>query len=296
MGALNPLLTVIHRGGAVTIMAEFDPVRIWEIYGEEKITVTLAVPAMLNFMLSTYDAGAHDISNLRWIMSGAAPVPVSLIEKYSAMGIEIHQVYGLTESGGPACLISPDEAIKRAGSTGKAFFHTEVKVIDPDGGEVAANETGEVIIRAPHLMLGYWNRPDATAETIIDGWLHTGDIAMIDEDGFIYIKDRIKDMIISGGENVYPADIENVLASMEGVKEVAVIGMPSAKWGESPLAIVVKEDDSLTAEEVLAFCKGKLAPFKLPKAVEFIEVIPRNPTGKILKRLLRDQFPGAAPS
>ena len=296
VGALNPLLTVIHRGGAVTIMAEFDPVRIWEIYGEEKITVTLAVPAMLNFMLSTYDAGAHDISNLRWIMSGAAPVPVSLIEKYSAMGIEIHQVYGLTESGGPACLISPDEAIKRAGSTGKAFFHTEVKVIDPDGGEVTANETGEVIIRAPHLMLGYWNRPDATAETIIDGWLHTGDIARIDEDGFIYIKDRIKDMIISGGENVYPADIENVLASMEGVKEVAVIGMPSAKWGESPLAIVVKEDDSLTAEEVLAFCKGKLAPFKLPKAVEFIEVLPRNPTGKILKRVLRDQFLGAAPS
>ncbi|MCZ6805369.1 MAG: AMP-binding protein, partial [Deltaproteobacteria bacterium] len=128
------------------------------------------------------------------------------------------------------------------------------------------------------------------------GWLHTGDIARIDEDGFIYILDRIKDMIISGGENVYPAEIENVLVSMEGVKEVAVIGMPSAKWGESPLAIVVKEDDSLTAEEVLAFCKGKLAPFKLPKAVEFTLLIPRNPTGKVLKRVLRDQFPGAAPS
>jgi acyl-CoA synthetase (AMP-forming)/AMP-acid ligase II len=296
VGALNPLLTTIHRGGSVTIMAEFDPSRIWQIYGEEKITVTLAVPAMLNFMLTTYDAGVHDISKLRWVMSGAAPVPASLIEKYSGMGIEIHQVYGLTESGGPACLISPDEAVKRAGSTGKAFFHTDVKVVDPDGNRVAANETGEVLIRAPHLMLGYWNRPEATAETIIDGWLHTGDIAMIDADGFIYIRDRIKDMIISGGENVYPAEIENVLAALEGVKEVAVIGIPSAKWGESPLAIVVKQDDSLTSEQVLNFCKGKLAPFKLPKAVEFIDLIPRNPTGKILKRVLREQFPGEASS
>ena len=296
VGALNPLLTTLHRGGSVTIMSEFDPTRIWQIYGEEKITVTLAVPAMLNFMLATYDAGVHDISNLRWIMSGAAPVPVSLIEKYSGIGIEIHQVYGLTETGGPSCLISPDEAIKRAGSTGKAFFHTDVKVVAQDGSEVAAGETGEVLVRAPHVMLGYWNRPEATAEAIIDGWLHTGDIAMIDADGFIYIQDRIKDMIISGGENVYPAEIENVLASHEGIKEVAVIGMPSEKWGESPLAIVVKQDDSLTAEQVLAHCKGKLAPFKLPRAVEFIDLIPRNPTGKILKRILREQFPGPASS
>lgn len=296
VGALNPLLTTLHRGGSVTIMSEFDPARIWEIYGEEKITVTLAVPAMLNFMLGTYDAGVHDMSNLRWIMSGAAPVPVSLIEKYSGMGIEIHQVYGLTETGGPSCLISPDEAIKRAGSTGKAFFHTDVKVVAPDGSKVAAGEAGEVLVRAPHVMLGYWNRPEATAETIIDGWLHTGDIAMIDADGFIYIQDRIKDMIISGGENVYPAEIENVLASHEGIKEVAVIGMPSAKWGESPLAIVVKQDDTLTAEQVLAHCKGKLAPFKLPQAVKFIDLIPRNPTGKILKRILREQFPDPAPN
>jgi acyl-CoA synthetase (AMP-forming)/AMP-acid ligase II len=295
VGALQPLFSSIHRGGAVVIMAEFDPSRIWNIYVEEKITVTLAVPAMLNFMLTTYDAAAHDVSKLRWIMSGAAPVPVSLIEKYAGMGIEIHQVYGLTESCGPACLISPHEAIERAGSTGKAFFHTDIKVVDSDGNEVAANETGEVLVRGPHIMLGYWNRPEATEETIVDGWLHTGDIAMIDGDGHIYIKDRIKDMIISGGENVYPAEIENVLASHEGIKDVAVIGIPSASWGESPLAIVVKQDDSLDADEVMACCKGKLAPFKQPKGVEFVDVIPRNPTGKVLKRVLREQFPGPAP-
>ncbi|MCS5619225.1 MAG: AMP-binding protein, partial [Myxococcota bacterium] len=257
---------------------------------------TIAVPAMLNFMLKTYDAAAYDLSNLRWIMSGAAPVPATLIEKYAALGFEIHQVYGLTETCGPACLISPEEAVKRAGSTGKAFFHTDVKVVDPEGNEVAPNETGEVLIRGPHIMKGYWNRPEATAETVIDGWLHSGDVAMVDDEGFVYIQDRIKDMIISGGENVYPAEIENVLSGLPGVQEVAVIGLPSPKWGESPLAVVVKSDENLTDSDVLDFCKGKLAPFKLPKGVEFIDVIPRNPTGKVLKRLLREQFPGQAPT
>ncbi|NQZ94870.1 MAG: long-chain fatty acid--CoA ligase [Myxococcales bacterium] len=294
VGALNPLVSILHGGGTAVIMAQFDPTKVWELYGEEKITATLAVPAMLNFMLQTYDSEVHDTSTLRWVMSGAAPVPVPLIEKYAAMGIEIHQVYGLTECGGPGCLISPDEALTRAGSTGKAMFHTEVRVVDPEGNDIAPDATGEVIIRAPHLMLGYWNRPDATAETIVDGWLHTGDVASVDTDGFVYIQDRIKDMIISGGENVYPAEIENVLAGHDGISEVAVIGQPSEKWGESPLAVVVKSDDSLPPESVLDFCKGKLAPFKQPKQVEFVDAIPRNPTGKILKRVLRERFPGPA--
>ena len=296
VGALNPLLSTFHKGGSVVLMSQFDPTRIWEVFGEERITVTLAVPAMLNFMLQTYDAGTHDISSLRWVMSGAAPVPKTLIEKYAALGIEIHQVYGLTETGGPACLIAPDEAVKRAGSTGKAFFHTEVRVVDESGKPIAAGETGEVHVSAPHLMRGYWNRPDATAETIVDGWLHTGDVATVDEDGFVYIQDRIKDMIISGGENVYPAEIENVIAGMPGVTEVAVIGVPSEKWGESPLAVVVKNDESLTAQQVLDHCQGKLAAFKQPKLVEFTDVIPRNPTGKVLKRILRETYPGPAPS
>ena len=296
VGALNPLLSTIHAGGSLVIMREFDPTQIWQAYADEKITVTIAVPAMLNFMLKTYDATAYDLSSLRWIMSGAAPVPATLIENYAALGFEIHQVYGLTETCGPACLISPEDAVKRAGSTGKAFFHTDVKVVDPEGHEVKPNETGEVLIRGPHIMKGYWNRPEATAETVIDGWLHSGDVAMVDDEGFVYIQDRIKDMIISGGENVYPAEIENVLSALPGLEEVAVIGLPSPKWGESPLAVVVKSDENLTDSDVLDFCKGKLAPFKLPKSVEFIDVIPRNPTGKVLKRLLREQFPGPAPT
>lgn len=290
VGALNPMLSIINLGGTGVIMSEFDPHKIWQVFGDEGITVTLAVPAMLQFMLLTYDADSHDTSTLRWVMSGAAPVPETLIKTYEGMGIEIHQVYGLTETCGPACLISPEDALTHAGSTGKEFFYTQVRVVDEAGDDVEPNEPGEVLVAGPHIMLGYWNRPEATAETIVDGWLRTGDIAVVDEGGFVYIQDRVKDMIISGGENVYPAEIENVILAMEGVNEVAVIGVPSQKWGESPLAVVVRGDESLTPENVLAHCDGKLARFKQPKAVEFVEVIPRNPTGKVLKRVLRDQF------
>ncbi len=291
VGALNPMMTTFYGAGTNVIMSEFDPVRIWELFGEEKINVTLAVPAALQFMLLTLDKEKHDYSTLRWVMSGAAPVPVSLIEQYAGMGIEIHQVYGLTETAGPACLIDPDDAIARAGSTGKAFFHTDVKVVDEDGRDVADGEPGEVYVRGPHVMVGYWNRPDATEESIVDGWLRTGDIAMRDADGFVYIQDRVKDMIISGGENVYPAEIENVILGVEGVKECAVIGIPSEKWGESPLAVVVRTDESVTEDLVFAACQKSLARFKQPVKVEFIDAIPRNPTGKALKRVLRDQFP-----
>ena len=241
-------------------------------------------------MLLTYDSDKYTHETLRWVMSGAAPVPETLIKTYESMGIEIHQVYGLTESCGPGCLISPQDALDRVGSTGKAFFYGDVRIVNEAGDDVAPHEPGEVLLSGPQMMLGYWNRPEATAETIVDGWLKTGDVAIFDEDGFVYIQDRVKDMIISGGENVYPAEIENVILAMEGVNEVAVIGIPSEKWGESPLAVVVRADESVSADAVLAWTDGKLARFKQPKAVEFIDVIPRNPTGKVLKRVLRDQF------
>ena len=295
VGALTPITGNVYRGVTSVVMRAFDPTKAWELIQSEKITVALKVPAMLNFMLQTYDPKKFDISTLRWIMSGAAPVPVTLIEAYAKLAIEIHQVYGLTESCGPACLIGPDEAIAKAGSTGKAFFHTDVQVVDGEGKEISAGQQGEVIIRGAHVMTGYWNRPEATAETIKDGWLHTGDVATIDKEGFIYIQDRMKDMIISGGENVYPAEIENVILAHPKVGEVAVIGQPSAKWGESAFAVVVKQDASLSEREVLDWCNGKLARFKQPRAVGFVETVPRNPSGKVLKRLLRDQFPGPAP-
>jgi len=295
VGALTPITGNVYRGVTSIVMRAFDPTKVWELIQSERVTVALKVPAMLNFMLQTYDPKKYDLSSLRWIMSGAAPVPVTLIEAYAKLGIEVHQVYGLTESCGPACLIGPDDAIAKAGSTGKAFFHTDVRVVDDAGREIDPGQQGEVIIRGAHVMKEYWKRPEATAETIRNGWLHSGDVATVDKEGFVYIQDRLKDMVISGGENVYPAEIENVILGNPKVGEVAVIGQPSAKWGESAFAVVVKKDPSLTDKEILDWCTGKLARFKQPKAVGFIDVIPRNPSGKVLKRLLRDQFPGPAP-
>ncbi len=295
VGALTPLTSNVHLGVTTVIMRSFDPQRAWELIEEEAITVMLAVPAMLNFMYQVPDKDRVRRDQLRWIMSGGAPVPVTIMDAYGEMGIEIHEVYGLTECCGPGCLIGPDDAKTRRGSTGKPFFHTEARVVDEHGNDVPPDVPGEVILRGKHIMKEYWNQPEATAETIRDGWLHTGDMATMDVDGFIYIKDRLKDMLISGGENVYPAEIENVILSHDKVREVAVVGQPSARWGEAALAIVVRADESVCDDDILAHCVGKLARFKLPKAVEFIDQIPRNPTGKVLKQQLRERFPGPAP-
>jgi O-succinylbenzoate-CoA ligase len=297
VGALLPITMNIHQGVTSIVMREFDPVRAWQLIEEEKITSGLLVPAMLNFMIQVPGVEQYDHSALRYIHSGASPLPVNLIEQYAEKGIEVHQVYGLTESCGPGCIIDAEHALKKIGSTGRAFFHTEVRVVTETGDDAEPGEQGEVWIKGMHIMKGYWNRPEATAETITqDGWLRTGDVAMMDEDGFVYIQDRIKDMIISGGENVYPAEIENVILGHPQVAEVAVIGQPSERWGESPLAVVVAKSDTLSAGDVLTHCDGKLARFKLPKGAVFIDEIPRNANGKVLKRLLREQFPGPAPA
>ena len=293
VGSLVPATLNIYWGVTSVIMREFDPVRAWNLIQEEKITCSLLVPAMLNFMSQVPDVTQYDYSSLRWIQSGAAPLPVNIIQKYADLGIEVHQIYGLTECCGPACVISAENALTKIGSTGRPFFHTEGKVVDDNGVACLPGEQGEVWLKGRHIMLEYWNRPEATAETITaDGWLRTGDVAATDKEGFIYIQDRIKDMIISGGENVYPAEIENVILGRSGVTEVAVIGQPSEKWGESPFAIVVKNDSALTEADILDHCDGKLARFKLPKGAAFVDVIPRNANGKVLKRELRLQFPG----
>jgi len=295
VGALTPLAVNVYAGVTSIVMRSFDPVLAWELIERERITTGLAVPAMLNFMVQV-DGFEHrfDRSSLRWMMTGAAPVPPALVQLYADLGIGVQQVYGLTESCGPACLMDPENSLRKPSSTGRAFFHTDIRVVNDAGEDCGPEEPGEVLVRGKHIMREYWNRPDATAETLIDGWLHTGDVAIMDEEGFVSIQDRIKDMIISGGENVYPAEIESVLMSHPDISEAAVIGMPSEKWGESPFAIVVKSDDALTEADVLNFCHGKLARFKQPAGATFIEVIPRNPSGKILKRLLREQFPGPA--
>jgi acyl-CoA synthetase (AMP-forming)/AMP-acid ligase II len=218
---------------------------------------------------------------------------VSLIEAYAAIGVEVHQLYGLTESCGPGCLIMGEDALTRAGSTGRAYFYTELRIVGPGGRDCAPGEPGEIVLRGPHNMVGYWNRPDATAQVLRDGWLHTGDVGTMDADGFVTIRDRMKDMLISGGENVYPAEIENLLLGHPQVADAAVIGLPSPKWGEVPLAVVVRRKGAALDEvELLDWCRGRLAGFKLPKVAVFVDEIPRNPSGKILKRVLRERFAG----
>ena len=294
LGGINPMETALYAGSTVVLMRLFDASTTWEVIARERITSGLVVPSMLNALLTAYNSSIHDHSSLRYFWVAGAPCPVVLIEQCFAKGIGLLQSYGLTEAGGPGTMLGGDDALRKIGSSGKAYLFTETRVVRPDDTQCDPNERGEIVIRARHLMKGYWNNPDATETAIVDGWLHTGDVAVTDEDGFVTVQDRIKDMIISGGENIYPAELENVILGHPHVREVAVISQPSPRWGESPLAVVVRTNDSLSADALLAWCDGKVARYKLPRAIEFIDEIPRNPTGKALKRILRDRFPGPA--
>jgi O-succinylbenzoate-CoA ligase len=296
VGALSPLTCSIHRGSTNVVMEGFDPDKFFKTIERYRVTTGFVVPGILEMMLDHPDIECCDLSSLNWVMCGAAPVASDMIRRYAERGVEIFQAYGLTESAGPGCLISPEYALEKAGSTGHAFFHTDVRIVDENGSDVDPDEVGELIIRGKHVMKEYWRRADATREAIRDGWLYTGDLASLDEDGFIYIRDRKKDMIISGGENVYPAEIEAVIAAHEAVQEVAVIGVPSERWGESPMAIVVVRDGvEVDAGTIGDHCRDKLARYKQPRLVQFVDDIPKTPTGKVLKRELRQTFPGPAP-
>lgn len=296
VGVLLPLAMLIHRGGTVVMMRAFESGRVFELVEQERITSTLAVPTMFHLMLQHPGIQKHDLSTLRWSIVGAGPVPAWLIERYAKLGIDVLQDYGLTESCAPGTVISAEEAAEKPNSAGKACFHTDVRVVDGEGEPVPANELGEIIIRARHVMTGYWNRPEATSEVLRDGWLFTGDIGTLDEDGCLYIRDRKKDMIVSGGENIYPVEIENILLTHPKIKDVAVIGQPSEKWGESSVAVVVlQEEKDLTSEEIVQYCREKIADYKIPRLLELADEIPRTPTGKIQKHTLKKRFPGPAP-
>lgn len=301
IGALFPAQALVHLGATAVIMREFDPFESWKLLEAERCTGTLLVPAMLTFMLGVYEQVKPDHSALRWAQSGAAPVPVTSIQAYTDLGIPISQLYGLTESYAVATASTAEQSIERPGTAGLPYFLADVRIADDELRDVPPGTQGEILVRGPFLMQGYWQRPDASEAALwvdpADGstWLRTGDAGVQDADGFLYVQDRIKDMLISGGENIYPAEIENVILAHPGVKEVAVIGIPSEKWGESPLAVVVKADGDLTDTDVMGFCDGKLGRFKLPKAVVFADEIPRNPSGKVLKRVLREQFSDPAP-
>lgn len=291
-GGLNVLTTpLFHRGGTVVLMRQFDAARSLELIGKERITVVFAVPTMFQMMLEAPNFGASDFSSIRFFVTGGAPCPVPLIEAYAAKGLTFKQGYGLTEAGPNCFTLDGRDAVRKAGSVGFPNMHLDVQLVDDDNQVVPYGSVGELWIRGPHVTPGYWKNPEATASSLQDGWLRTGDCVRQDEEGYFYIVDRKKDMYISGGENVYPAEIEAVLYAHPAIAEAAVIGLPDPKWGEVGLAVVsLREAGALTEEMVFEHLRGRLAKYKIPKRVAFMEALPRNPTGKVLKPELRRRF------
>jgi fatty-acyl-CoA synthase len=291
IGGLNvtPLIAFM-KGAAVVLEQMFEPGLVLETIEKQRITTMFGVPAMFLFMAQHPEFASRDLSSIRMLAVGGAPVPETLIKLYGARGIPFNQGYGLTETSPFACFLPADMASEKLGSAGIAPFFTDVKVVDDNDDDVPDGERGEIVVRGPNVMKGYWNRPDATAEVLVNGWFHTGDVGIRDADGYFFIVDRKKDMIISGGENVYPAEVEDVLYQHPAVKEVAIIGVQHPRWGETVRAVVVRKDGmSLTEQEVIDFSQDKLARYKQPKSVVFIDVLPRNPAGKVLKFDLREK-------
>jgi fatty-acyl-CoA synthase len=284
-------LPMLYAGGTVVIQRTFDPEVTLQLLKKENITLFFGVAAVFLFLIQHPDFNPGVFENVRVVMSGGAPLPVSLVQQYHEAGIVLRQGFGMSEAAPSISTLSKDLALKKAGSIGRALFHVEARVVDGDMNDLPAGHVGELVIRGPNLMQGYWNRPEATNEAFEGGWFHTGDIARMDGDGDLYIVDRKKDMFISGGENVYPAEVENAIFELSQVAETAVIGARDEKWGEVGRAIVVlKPGEQLDEAEVIDFLKGRLAKYKVPKQVIFIEQLPRNAAGKVLKNILREKY------
>jgi len=276
-----------------------DPTQLPAIMEREQITHTFFVPALMALMVKVPDVGAHDYSTLRVLCYGASPMPLPVLRASMKVFPNVFmQVYGMTEACGVVTVLGPEEHADTANehrliSAGKPIPGVAIEIRDPNTGKpVGAGESGEAWVRTEQLMAGYWNRPEATAAAIDeDGWYRSGDGGHFDEDGYLYITDRIKDMIISGGENIYPAEVERVLAEHPSVADVTVVGVPDDKWGEAPKAVVVIADGQTVGEaELLAFCRQQLASYKCPKSVDVVDELPRNATGKILKKDIRARY------
>jgi len=274
------------------MFAAHDAVRLIREHG---VTTTCAVPAMLQMMVSEPGVGPGHFASLRKVTYGGSPISETLMLQCMAMlGCDLGQLYGLTESGNTALCLPPSD--HRAGSprlraAGRPYPGVEVKVVSDEGDSLPSGAIGEICLRTPAVMVEYWGMKEATQETLADGWLHTGDAGYLDEDGYVYVCDRLKDTVIVAGENVYPAEVENALATHPAVAEAAVIGVPDDRWGEVVRAFVVlRPGMSASPRELKLHLQGRLADFKSPSGYEFIERVPRNPSGKILRRELRKEF------
>jgi fatty-acyl-CoA synthase len=282
-------LPLLVKGGTLLLQAGFDPARALELIEEHKVTQIFGVPTMFNLMAKTDAWSTADISSLRAIMCGGAPVPNSTIETYLDRGVIFLQGYGMTETSPGLLFLDGPSSTTKAGSAGVPSFFTDVRLVDAELRDVAPGEPGEVLAAGPNVMRGYWKRPQATAAAFSGDWFHSGDVATVDEDGYYTIVDRVKDIIISGGENIYPAEVEDALLFHPAVAEAAVIGVPDERWGEVGRAIVVARE-VVTEDELLTFLESRIARYKLPKSIVFADELPKSGAGKILKRQLRDTY------
>ena len=284
---------VLHAGGTVVILTTFDPGETLRVLGDpaQGITHFFAVPAPYQFMMQHPDFDTTDLSRLRIAGVGGAPCALTIMEAWTERGVPLAQGFGMTETS-PACIfLDTDDALRKIGSTGKALMHTEYRIVNEEGDDCGPDEVGELWVAGPNITPGYWNKPEATAAAFEGRWLKTGDAARADDEGFVYIVDRWKDMYISGGENVYPAEVENVLYQLPEVAEAAIIGVPNDRWGEVGLAVLaLKEGEQLDRQRVQEYCAERLAKFKVPTDIAIVDELPRNATGKVLKRELRSQF------
>ncbi len=290
-GGLNMYANpTFHAGGTAIIQRVFEPAETLRLLSTQA-TAFFGVAAVYLFMSQHPDFANTELSGVRSWASGGSALPTSLLDLYARRGIVIQQGFGMTETGPTVFLIDKEHALSKGGSVGKAQMHVQVRIVDGHGADLPANQAGELLIKGPGVTPGYWRLPEVTAAALEEGWLHSGDVARVDEDGYYFIVDRIKDMFISGGENVYPAEVENVLFQMSQVADVAVVGVPDPRWQEVGKAVVVlKEGMELSEAEVIAFCRGKLAHYKIPKSVAFVPQLPRNPAGKVLKQQVRSWF------
>jgi len=304
IGGTGWALGGMSRGGHSVILRDVDPAAMLRLIEEHRITETFVVPAVLMFVLATPELATTDVGSLRTIYYGAAPVSEDLlVRSMEALGCDFAQVYGLTETTGAiTSLLAEDHdpsgpRSRLLQSAGRPLPHVEIRIVDPDTGEeLPVGNVGELWTRSDQNMLGYWGKSDATADVLSgEGWFRTGDAGWVDAEGYVFLHDRIKDMIVTGGENVYPAEVENALQAHPSVADAAVIGIPDDRWGETVKAIVVRtpdapDDDEALAADIIAATRERLAHYKCPTSVDFIDVLPRNPSGKVLKRELRKPY------
>jgi fatty-acyl-CoA synthase len=292
-GGLSAFLVPIFiAGGTIVLHRDFDVEEVWDSIARHKCTVLLGVPTIYKMLIESPKFHGSDLSHVRWFISGGAPLPVDLIEAFEKRGLILKQGYGLTEVGVNCFSMSPVEAVCKRGSIGKPMMFTQAQLLDADCSDVSNGQIGELCLRGPHVCKGYWNDPSATAAALdSDGWFHTGDLARCDDEGFFYIVGRSKDMFISGGVNVYSAEIEAELLKCPAVRDAAVIGVPHPTWGEVGVAFVVPASSGIpSAGEITDFLADNLAKYKLPRDFVFVDALPRTAYGKVVKSELRESY------